>query len=249
MSIFVIKIVKIASHGLSWVLLLGLLSACSLLKSSSTREIVLEHDAYIYENSKDKKKVKAGEKFKWSSNDAVLIEAPGRGAVLLFNPKSSGAPVAITLPKKGASLDRESGVGEPPPGANDQKKDETKESSTQKSNEDKTEAKTSVDGQQIKPTNFEIDYLSVASIIERIYEVNALIEKNQLDSAIAMIDDIRHDFPTMKYLSFLKASCLYLKGELSGAKKLLQEALSDFPDNKSGKQMLSLINEKLGVKE
>lgn len=68
-------------------------------------------------------------------------------------------------------------------------------------------------------------------------EVQKHFGEKKFDSALAKSTEMQSKFPRVGYLKFLKARCLMLTGNYDQAKKLLEVAVAQFPENLEGKEL------------
>ena len=87
---------------------------------------------------------------------------------------------------------------------------------------------------------FQIDH-HLSSLLADFIRVQALIRAKKLDDAQSKLDAMMTVYADVKFLNFLKASLLVLKGEKTQAVKAVKEGLAAHPDFEEGKSLLKSL--------
>lgn len=84
---------------------------------------------------------------------------------------------------------------------------------------------------------FQIDH-HLSSLLADFIRVQAMIRERKLDDAQSKLDAMMAVYVDVKFLNFLKASLLVLKGEKTQAIRAVKEGLAAHPDFEEGKSLL-----------
>lgn len=84
---------------------------------------------------------------------------------------------------------------------------------------------------------FQIDH-HLSSLLADFIRVQSMIRERKLDDAQSKLDAMMTVYADVKFLNFLKASLLVLKGEKTLAIKAVKEGLAAHPDFEEGKSLL-----------
>ena len=86
--------------------------------------------------------------------------------------------------------------------------------------------------------------LKMNKVLMKITEIQKAIAENKIELSLDMTKSLRQEFPDITYLKFIEASCHILLNNRDTAKTLMEDALTDFPDDKNATDMyISLLNE------
>ncbi len=83
-------------------------------------------------------------------------------------------------------------------------------------------------------------------VVSQINNIQVLISKKQLEEAVTQITALETKYPSMTYFKFLKASCYVLLGKNEQAISILNVAIKENPDNKSGKAFYDSLTKGAG---
>jgi predicted Zn-dependent protease len=81
-------------------------------------------------------------------------------------------------------------------------------------------------------------------VVARVVDFQTQISRRRYEDALTTVTDLQTKYPNIRYLSFLKASCLYLLKRNDSALESLREGLNAFPENKSGLALFKMISGK-----
>jgi len=68
-----------------------------------------------------------------------------------------------------------------------------------------------------------------------------LLSKKDAKGALETVEKIIIKYPQLSYLKFIKASCLMVMGNKENAVKLLEETLTEYPENKLAMELYSRL--------
>lgn len=71
--------------------------------------------------------------------------------------------------------------------------------------------------------------------------IRAHLKDKNPDKALAVVRSIKNKYPQLSYVNFLEASALVMKSDFAQAKLRLEEGLKDFPDHRSGQELLRAL--------
>lgn len=196
-------------------------SGCSIFGGKAT-QLTAEHDLIVSSASGSRTKRSAGDKISWDGKEPLLIEAAGRNPLLIVAPEVAKS-VKISLPKK-----LQSGETEPAKVA------------VETSPADK-------ENKTINGINNDLDFLTVARIVEKVQDFNVSLIEMRYDEAANRIDTLRREYPRLKIFDLMKASLLFLKGDLRQAQILIEESLKEQKDNKEAQELLKAIKKRLNT--
>ena len=87
---------------------------------------------------------------------------------------------------------------------------------------------------------------SLEVLMEQLFTVQSLLATQKPKLARELLDRVQIRFPRVTYLDFMRASCLTMEGDHTGALAALNRALQSHPNHKEGNRLLKVLTEKVG---
>ena len=82
----------------------------------------------------------------------------------------------------------------------------------------------------------------VADIVGRINEIQISLAAGKAADALTKFNELESRYPDLRWLGFLKTSCLIAKGNYSQAKTVLEATLKEYPRDPNGERLLQILS-------
>jgi hypothetical protein len=80
-------------------------------------------------------------------------------------------------------------------------------------------------------------------LLESVRKVQEHIANRRTEIALIRLDSLKTEFPSLKYLELMRASCLVILGRMDEAKSLLADLAEKIPENLAVKKLMGQIRE------